>query len=112
LSLNFDRFSGSISYANLDADPHVDRPQAEEQVWGALGWNFTGGWSLYGGARYDLEESKLLRDAIGIGYNCDCFNFRVFYEEDRADEDEDVDRSVLFSIDFKSLGGGDALPNL
>ncbi|MGE0005207.1 MAG: LPS-assembly protein LptD [Parvibaculaceae bacterium] len=112
LSLNFDRFSGSISYASLDADPHVDRDDNEEQVWGSFGWNFYGGWSLYGGVRYDLEESKLLRDTIGFGYNCDCFNFRIFYEEDHADEDEKVDRSVLFSIDLKSLGGEDPLPNL
>jgi LPS-assembly protein len=111
LSLNFDRFSGTISYASLNADPHVDRPEDEEQVWGSFGWNFTGGWSLYGGARYDLAENKLLRDTVGIGYNCDCFNFRVFYEEDRADEDEKVDRSVLFSIDLKSLGQSDPLPS-
>jgi LPS-assembly protein len=112
LSLNFDRFSGSISYASLDADPHVDRDEPVEQVWGSVGWNFSGGWSLYGGLRYDLEESKLLRDTIGIGYDCDCFNFRIFYQEDYADEDEDVDRSVLFSIDLKSLGGDDVLPRL
>jgi LPS-assembly protein len=110
LSLNFDRISGSISYASLDADPLIDRPEDEEQVWGSVGWNFSGGWSLYAGARYDIEESKLLRDTVGIGYNCDCFNFRFFYEEDRADEDEKVDRSFLFSIDLKSLGGDDVLP--
>ncbi len=110
LSLNFDRFSGSISYASLKADPHVDRPDDEQQVWGAVGWNFSGGWSVYAGARYDIEDSKLLKDTVGIGYNCDCFNFRIFYEEDRADEDEKVDRSVLFSIDLKSLGGDDVLP--
>lgn len=110
LSLNFDRFYGSISYASLDADPAVDRDEDEQQVWGSAGWNFSGGWSLYAGLRYDLEESKLLRDTVGIGYNCDCFNFRIFYEEDRADEDGGIDRSVLFSIDLKSLGGDDVLP--
>jgi LPS-assembly protein len=112
LSLNFDRISGSIFYANLDADPNSGRPDNEHQVWGSAGWNFSGAWSLYAGARYDLEESKLIRDTVGIGFNCDCFNFRIFYEEDRASEDESVDRSVQFSIDLKSLGGDDALPRL
>jgi LPS-assembly protein len=111
VSLNFDRFSTSVSYASLDADPYIDRPDDEEQVWGSFGWNFTGGWSLYGGARYDIEESKVLRNTVGIGYNCDCFNFRIFYEEDRADEDDEIDRSVLFSIDLKSLGGDEVLPS-
>jgi LPS-assembly protein len=112
VSLNFDRFSSSISYASLDVDPHVDRDEREEQVWASMAWNFTGGWSVYGGARFDLVKNKLLRDTVGIGYNCDCFNFRLFYEEDYADEDEKVDRSVLFSIDLKSLGGDDVLPDL
>lgn len=112
LSLNFDRFSGSIFYADLNADPASGRPDDQQQVWGSAGWNFSGGWSVYAGARYDLDESKLIRDTVGIGFNCDCFNFRLFIEEDRADEDEKVDRSVLFSIDLKSLSGDDALPNL
>jgi LPS-assembly protein len=113
LSLNFDRISGSIFYANLDADPNSGRPDNEHQVWGSAGWNFSGAWSLYAGARYDLEESKLIRDTVGIGFNCDCFNFRIFYEEDRASDDESVDRSVQFSIDLKSLGGDDdVLPRL
>ncbi len=110
VSLNFDRFSGSLFYANLEADPNSGRPDNEQQVWGSAGWNFSGGWSLYGGARYDLKESKLVKDTIGIGFNCDCFNFRLFYEEDRASEDQKIDRSVLFSIDLKSLGGDDVLP--
>jgi len=104
LSLNFDRFSGSFYYADVDADPDAGRPNNEEQVWGDAGWNFSGGWSLYAGARYDLKASKLIRDTVGVGFNCECFNFRVFYEEDRANEDQGVDRSVQFAIDLKSLG--------
>lgn len=111
LSLNFDRFTGSFYYANVEADPNAGRPDDEEQVWGSAGWNFSGAWSLYAGARYDLKESKLIRDTVGVGFNCECFNFRVFYEEDRASEDEKVDRSVQFSIDLKSLGNNiGALP--
>lgn len=112
LSLNFDRFSASVFYANVDADPNSGRPESEEQVWGSAGWNFSGGWSVYAGARYDMDSSKLIRDTVGIGFNCDCFNFRLFYEEDRADEDEKIDRSVQFSIDLKSLGNNiGVLPN-
>jgi len=110
LSLNFDRFSGSLFYADLNADPDSGRPDDEQQVWGSAGWNFSGGWSVYAGGRYDLDNSKLIRDTVGIGFNCDCFNFRLYIEEDRADEDQEVDRSVLFSIDLKSLSGDDALP--
>jgi LPS-assembly protein len=112
VSLNFDRFSGSLFYADLEADPTSGRPDDEQQVWGSAGWNFSGGWSVYAGARYDIDEDKLIRDTVGIGFNCDCFNFRLFYEEDRADLDEKIDRSIQFSIDLKSLGNDDAVPSL
>jgi LPS-assembly protein len=113
ISLNFDRFSTSVYYANLDADPDFGRPDDEQQIWGSGKFNFGDGWSLYGGLRYDIEESKVLRDTIGIGFECDCFNAHLFYQENfTGDEADQVGRSVNFSIEFKSLGGKDITPRL
>ena len=104
LSLNFDRFSGSIYYANLDAEPDFGRPDDAQQVWGSGKLDLGDGWSLYGGLRYDLEESRILRDPLGIGFECDCFNARLFYQENFIGDNADqVGRSVNFSIEFKTL---------
>ncbi|MGE3829744.1 MAG: LPS-assembly protein LptD [Parvibaculaceae bacterium] len=104
LSLNFDRFAGSIYYANLDAEPDFGRPDDQQQVWGSGKLNLGDGWSLYGGLRYDVENSKLLRDTIGIGFECDCFNASLFYAENFTGDDADqVGRSVNLSIEFKTL---------
>jgi LPS-assembly protein len=113
VSLNFDRFSGSVYYADLDAEPSAGRPDDEQQVWGDAAWNFTGGWSLFGAMRYDLQDDQILRDAVGFAYDCDCFSFKIYYLEDyTGDADYRLGRSVMFSIDFKSLGGGQVAPNL
>jgi LPS-assembly protein len=113
LSLNFDRLSGSVSYANLDAEPSAGRPDNEQQLWADAAWTFSGGWTLFGAMRYDLEDARILRDAVGFAYDCDCFNFKIYYLEDyTGDEDFRIGRSVMFSIDFKSLGGGQVAPRL
>jgi LPS-assembly protein len=113
VSLNFDRLSGSVSYADLDAEPSAGRPDKEQQVWADASWNFTGGWSVFGAMRYDLEDDRILRDAAGFSYDCDCFNFKIYYLEDyTGDEDFRIGRSVMFSIDFISLGGGQVAPRL
>jgi len=113
LSLNFDRLSGSLYYANLDPEPSAGRPFHEQQVWGDASWNFTGGWSLFGAMRYDVEDARVLRDAVGFSYDCDCFNFKIYYLEDfTGDQQFRIGRSVMFSIDFISLGGTQLAPRL
>ncbi len=113
VSLNFDRFSGSVYYADLAAEPSAGRPDHEEQVWGDASWNFSGGWSLFGAVRYDLHDDRLLRDAIGFAYDCDCFGFKIYYLEDyTGDADFRLGQSVMFSVDFKSLGGSQIAPHL
>src|SRR5205814_10552269 len=99
VSLNFDRFAGSVYYADLDAEPSAGMPDHEEQVWGDASWNFSGGWSLFGAVRYDLHDDRLLRDAIGFAYDCDCFGFKIYYLEDyTGDADFRLGQSVMFSV--------------
>ncbi|CAN5531848.1 LPS-assembly protein LptD [soil metagenome] len=110
VSLNFDRFGASLFYANLEADPFSGRPEKGQQLWGTASWYFSKGWRLFGGARYDLQNGELLRDTVGIGYDCDCMSFKLAYEEDRTDVDGESDRSLMFSVELKTLGGFSVAP--
>lgn len=105
VSLNFDRFGASLFYADLEADPSSGRPDDGQQVWGSASWYFSGPWRVFGGARYDLDSGTLLRDTVGIGYDCECMNFKLAYEEDRTNEDSEADHSILLSLELKTLGG-------
>jgi LPS-assembly protein len=63
--------------------------------------------------RYDLHDDRLLRDAIGFAYDCDCFGFKIYYLEDyTGDADFRLGQSVMFSVDFKSLGSSQIAPHL
>ncbi|MGI9484011.1 MAG: LPS-assembly protein LptD [Hyphomicrobiales bacterium] len=106
-TFSFSGFSTNVNYGNIDPAPAYGRILRRHQVWGQSAYDFDNGWSIFAGARYDLETEKFVRSAGGFAYDCDCFNMRVVFSQDNT-EDLDVlkDFKVLFSIEFKSLGGG------
>lgn len=105
LDARFWRLSTTLNYAALGAEPANGRPFDQEQVWGAAQYALGRGWSILGAARYDLERNSLVRGQIGLGFECDCFNFQVYYRHDNtSDRDIEEDHSVLLRIEFKTLG--------
>ena len=100
LASRFNRFTLSGGYADLDKETDYGRLENEQQ----LRLNGTavlyGPWSLFGGAHYDLERNTMIRDYIGVGFDCDCFNAKFYYTEDydTVGAQVDKDRSLLFSF--------------
>jgi LPS-assembly protein len=106
-SLTFDRISGSLNYANLDAEPAYGRPDHEEQLWGDAIFNLTGAWNVFGSFRYDLNDDRMLRYSAGIGYDCDCLNLKLAYVESNVgDGDSKAGSTIKLSVEFKTLGTG------
>ncbi len=105
LSLTFDRISGSLSYASIDAQPASGRDEHEEQIWGDADYRFSEAWSLFGGLRYDLRSETFMEKTIGLAFLCDCMNAKLSYHESlTSDPDDEIDRSIRFSIEFRTLG--------
>ncbi len=99
--------SGSVNYLNVAAAPAYGRPIRQEQIWGSAEYFMTKRWSIFGNARYDFTLDRSYQHSVGLGYNCDCFDFKVYYKETNAsDRDAKASRSVMMSIDFKTLGSG------
>jgi LPS-assembly protein len=106
VSLTFDRIAGSVSYADLDAEPASGRPEHQEQIWGDASYRLSEAWSLFGGLRYDLQSDQFIDKSIGIGFECDCLSARLIYSESlSSDPDDEIDRSIEFSVELRTLGG-------
>jgi LPS-assembly protein len=105
ISLTLDRITGSLSYADLDAEPASGRLEHQEQIWGDASYRLGEAWSLFGGLRYDLESDLFMDKTVGIGFECDCFNARLAYSESRTNDPNDsVDRSIMLSVELRTLG--------
>ncbi len=105
VDLKYGPLTLSADYVNVDAEPFYGRPQAQEQVWATADLELGQGWKVFGGIRYDLALDRPVKQLIGFGYDCDCFAFKVYYKEDYAhDRDISVDRALMLSIEFKTLG--------
>ncbi|MGI9463927.1 MAG: LPS-assembly protein LptD, partial [Aestuariivirgaceae bacterium] len=105
VNVDLERLSAAINYSDLDSEPAYGRPTKQRQVWASADLKVLGGWSLFGDIRYDFEREGQIRNRIGIGFDCDCFDFRVYYKEDFTnDGDVEKEQAVLMSIEFKTLG--------
>ncbi|HYM98257.1 MAG TPA: hypothetical protein VET25_00830, partial [Aestuariivirgaceae bacterium] len=87
--------------------PAYGRPTDELQAWAYATLQLNGGWSVFGGLRYDFESDVSKYETIGLAFDCDCFNFKIAYAADEGEKEGDLDKShsVLLSIKFKTLTG-------
>lgn len=95
----------SANYVSVDAEPAYGRTSAQQQLWATADLAVGGGWKMFGGFRYDLEFDRPVKNLIGIGYDCDCFLFKLYYKEDyTSDRDIEKDRALMLTIEFRTLG--------
>jgi LPS-assembly protein len=107
--MNFDinRLNAAVNYVNLEQEPIYGRDDARQQIWATADYALYGGWSVFGGFRYDIESDSMIRNVVGIGYDCDCADVRLSYQEEyQKDRDIEPNRSIQLSVQLKTLGGG------
>lgn len=108
-SLTFDRISASLAYADIAAAPDYGRPDREQQIWGDARLKLGEAWSLFGGLRYDLQYDDFVQKSIGLAFDCDCMNAKLTYAERlTADTANPIERSIFFSVSFRTLGSTSA----
>jgi LPS-assembly protein len=107
IDVNFDEWSLSGGVSDVEAAPAYGRPTDELQAWAYATLQLYGGWSMFGGLRYDFESDTSKYEMIGLAFNCDCFDFKIAYvtNDDEKDGDLDKSHSVVLSVKFKTLSG-------
>ncbi len=101
------------TYSDVSAAPAFGRLTAEEQVTALATLALADDWELFGGTRYDIQQTRQVGNLIGLRFNCDCFTAEIVYSENFTD-DRDVDQEsrILFRVVLKSLGGASASTEL
>jgi LPS-assembly protein len=98
-------YSGAIGYAFIDQSTNRQFEKDRHQVNAKLSVNITDEWRLFGALAYDIRESEMISDKLGIEYLNDCFSFNLALSQSYpAYSDGEIDRSIFFSINFRTLG--------
>lgn len=104
-SLTFDSFAVNAGYLDIAAEPAYGRLTRERWVEGDTRVGLSGGWFVFGGARYDLERDKLSSTTAGLEFDCNCMNFKLAYTGSEDADSGEMDHRVMMSFDFATLGG-------
>jgi LPS-assembly protein len=104
-SLTFDSFSINAGYLNIAAEPAYGRLTDEQWAEADARVALSQGWYLFGGTRYDIENSYFARQTLGLEFDCDCMNFKLSYSATKDAAYENRDHRVLLSLDLATLGG-------
>jgi LPS-assembly protein len=95
----------TLAYAFLNAQPDVGIDSPREELLGSASLRLEDNWRIFGSMRYDLENSNIVQDGVGIGYDDEGFSLSVSYAEDRSRNDgDDVNRTLYFRIGLRTIG--------
>jgi LPS-assembly protein len=107
-SANYGPASGSLIYANLDAQPGLGITTQREEIQASGSLQLAKYWSIFGNARYDITNSQRITDSLGLKYADDCFALSVTYSESFIrDRDIQPNESIMVRFEFKHLGAFD-----
>jgi LPS-assembly protein len=76
---NFDRWSVSLLYGDYAAQPDIGFLTEREGLSGSGSVKLSTNWLLRGALLYDIKQSKIAQDSIGIGYVDDCLILGLNY---------------------------------
>ncbi|MEI8177480.1 LPS assembly protein LptD [Aestuariivirga sp.] len=108
LGLNFGKFYGSLNYADISAAANYGRPDNEEQMWGDARYYLSDAWSVFGSARYDVQNGKPMGESMGVTFDCDCMKADLVYSMSHTDQfgvsDNGTEYRLDLSIELRTIG--------
>src|SRR5690606_12026639 len=78
------RFSGSLIYTQIDAQPEYGSSSNTELLQPAARLRVNENWSLSGSAVWDMKEQEVIRRGIGVTYADECTIFTLAYTDEPA----------------------------
>ena len=78
-----DRLSVSAKYAFIQAQPLYSFETDRQELSLGASTRIHENWRIFGSGTYDLEKNLLLKDAIGLAYDDECFTYIMTLSESR-----------------------------
>ncbi len=98
-------FQGAISYVAVEAQPQLGFNDRRQEVAGYAAFKLNDEWTAFGDARFDIENSQFVRNALGVQYSDECFILSVTYQQTFVQvQDIKPDTSVLVRVGLKYFG--------
>lgn len=93
-----------FGYAYFAADQTLTFNSREEIYTGGV-VKLNDYWRVYGQTRRDLANSRTVSNRIGIGYEDECINISLGFDQSfYRDRDFEPDNSIIFRVTLKTLG--------
>ncbi|MCB1474262.1 MAG: LPS-assembly protein LptD [Rhodobiaceae bacterium] len=109
------RFSGTLTYSAIDAQPSLGYSEDRQEIAGTGSYKFRENWSIFGSARYDIADTRMLSHSVGLKYEDLCYAGSLVYENvSYSSDDVEADERIMFRFSFRHIGGtqiGTSLPN-
>lgn len=105
--------SSQVVYAFIGRQPDLGLIDAREEIYGSASLRILDSVRVFANLRYDIDDSEVIRDGIGVAYDDDSFSISLAYSEDRGGEPFDpVDRTVFFRFGLRTIGDATASTGL
>jgi len=96
------KLSASASYAFISAQPGYGFNTDRQEVSGNASLRFNENWRVFASGTYNIQENKLVRNALGFGYSDECFIYTMTFSQTR--DNGQTENRFGFNISLRTLG--------
>ncbi len=105
--------SASMAYLYLKHNPYNPALSSASVVRGAGSVNLTENWRAFGSVIYDIKNTTIAGDSLGLAFDNDCLTFSIAFNETRAGyTDIAPSRWLTFRLQLRTLGDSAYQANL
>ncbi|MCC6948659.1 MAG: LPS-assembly protein LptD [Bradyrhizobiaceae bacterium] len=102
----FDKLSLATIYARYDAQPQIGYVEKREGIYQTAVLKLHENWSIFGGARYDLNDDKFDLGLVGLNYVDECFAATFSYLADYSNfQYTKPVHKIMMRVNLRTLGG-------
>lgn len=102
----WDNLALSTIYARYDAQPVIGYPERREGIYQLAALKIHDNWTVFGGARYDMERERFDLATVGLNYVDECFAATLNYTADYSNftYTKPVHR-IMLRMNLRTIGG-------